>query len=639
LLLKDSCIKEDKIMVLTINPADAQAIQEDEAQLLSAILQATRGAIAFLNQPSQAPAAEPPEAIRIQMGRRLVYGWMADGQFRNELDANKMQAIFDAIQRPVSEGVDPEQYRGKVPAIEIRDGSTTLFREERDGTIAVNAIQFQLEQQATQEQEVQTPLSRASLEIPAEPLKPEPEQADSMELLNAEPEQETLQPNLSTVSEDRAGEVAQIADYLLNPLREESPIYDAVAVQGYQIKRDGNDITVSRENEPILMVDNGEITTNQLTQQDWETFQRLQPPSTVAQTTYQSNGKRSLVESGVLDSDTIQHDMLDAQQNKRNGIWTNTIPLNQDSLTLTADVVDANEVKKTQVQDASSPRDTGSLTVDVAEATSNGQTLPAIAVLERETAKLPDGPTQQLLQTTVKDWSQQVQGLQQGVRQGLGWLAARVEDWRHQQVARAALDLFNRGYERTGERAYQVGEYSVSFTGRNLYTLKDDKGELMQFQAFKSLVPGMTRQSIQVLSTNERLGSFQSKALQTMQQNKAFTPQGDLDVEAAYTTKTSKVEQIVTHFLQTKAQANIWDKEGGKFKLEIGEAGFIRITDKQEGRGVVFQRKDNKVSSKLGARDFAHFDRLASKMQQPQQAQPQAAASRASEKSPGLELE
>jgi hypothetical protein len=626
LLLKDSCIKEDKIMVLTINPADAQAIQEDEAQLLSAILQATRGAIAFLNQPPQAPAAEPPEAIRIQMGRRLVYGWMADGQFRNELDANKMQAIFDAIQRPVSDGAEPDKYKGKVPAIEIRDGSMNLFREERDGTITVNAIQFQLQQQATQEQDLQAPLSQPAVEAPLERPK-------------IEPESETRQPNFSTVSEGRAGEVAQIADYLLNPLREEQPIYDAVAVQGYQIKRDGNDITVSRENEPVLTTSNGEITTNQLTQQDWERFQRLQPQSTVAQTEAQSNGKRPLVESGVLDSDTIQHDMLDAQQNKRNGIWTNTIPLNQDSLTLTADVVDANEVKKTQVQDAPSPRDTGSLTVDVAEATSNSQTLPAIAVLERETAKLPDGPTQQLLQTTVKDWSQQVQGLQQGVRQGLGWLAARVEDWRQQQVARAALDLFNRGYERTGERAYQVGEYSVSFTGRNLYTLKDDKGELMQFQAFKSLVPGMTRQSIQVLSTNERLGSFQSKALQTMQQNKAFTPQGDLDVEAAYTTKTSKVEQIVTHFLQTKAQANIWDKEGGKFKLEIGEAGFIRITDKQEGRGVVFQRKDNKVSSKLGARDFAHFDRLASKMQQPQQAQPQAAASRASEKSPGLELE
>lgn len=608
-------------MVLTINPADAQAIQEDEAQLLSAILQASRGAIAFLNQPPQPATTEPPEAIRIQMGRRLIYGWMADGQFRNELDANKMQTIFDAIQRPVTEGVDPAKYRGKIPAIEIREGDTVLFREERDGTVTANAIQFQLEQQTTQEQETQAPqpLSEVplALETPLEPFA----------------EQKSSQPELSTVSTDKANDVAQIANDLLNPLKGKQPLYDAVSIKGYQINQDENGITIGREERPILVTSNGETITNRLTQQDWETFQSLQPRSTLTQNGYQRNGKHVLVESGVLDSDAIQHDILDAQQHKRNGIWTNTVPLNQDSLTLTADVVDANEIRKTQIQDVPLPRDTGSLTVDVAEATRNDQTLPAIAVLERETAKLPDGVTQQLLQTTTKDWSQQIQGLQQGLRQGVGWLAARVEDWQHQRIARAALELFNRGYERTGERIYQVGEYSVSFRGQNLYTLKDNKGELMRFQAFKSPLPGLPQQRIQVLSTHERLGRFQGKELQAMGQNKAFTPQGDLDVEAAYAAKTSRVEQIVTHFLQTRVQANVWDKEGGKFKLEIGEAGFLRITEKQEGRGVVFQREAGKVSSQLGARDFAHFDRLAAKMQQSEQ------TTRARQNTSGLELE
>lgn len=620
-------------MVLTINPADAQAIQEDEAQLLSAILQATRGAVAFLNQP-QTPTPEPAETIRIQMGRRLVYGQMANGQFRNELDANTMRTIFDAIQRPVSEGADPAKYRGKIPAIEIRDGDTILFREERDGTVSANAIQFQLEQQATQTKQTQT---EAQAQTPPEQSQ-EPAQATTQ----IETPQEPPKVDPLTVSVDQANSVAQAADYLLNPLREEQPVYDAVSIRGYQIKRDGNDITISRDNDPILVASNGKVTTNQVTQQDWEVFQQLQPRSTTTQVN-QQNGKHSLVESGVLDSDTIQHDILDAQQNKRNGIWTNTVPLNQDSLTYTADVVDATEAKKTQIQGTSLGQDTGSLTVDVAEATQNGHTLPAIAVLERETAKLPDGATQQLLQTTTKDWKQQIQGAQQGVRQGLGWLASRLEDWQHRQVARAALDLFNRGYERTGERSYQVGEYTVNFRGQNLYTLKDDKGELMRFQAFKSPIPGVTRQSIQVLSVGDRLGDFQGKELQGMQQNKTFTPQGDLDVEAAYTAKTSRVEQIVTHFLQAKVQANVWDKEGGKFKLEMGDAGFLRVTDKQEGRGVVFQRKDSKVSSKLGAKDFAHFDRLAAKMQQSEQqasSRPQAeATTRSRQKSSGLELE
>lgn len=612
-------------MVLTINPADAQAIQEDEVQLLSAILQATRGAITFLNSPPQS-AAEPPESIRIQMGRRLAYGWLADGQFRNELDANKMQAIFDAIQRPVAQSVDASDYKGKVPAIEIRDGSTVLFREERDGAVTVNAIQFQLQESQTK-RETQAQTSHNQAPDPAQTAVQTP--------------QKPVQVDLSFVSVEQANQVAQTADYLLNPLKEKQPIYDAVSVKGYQIRQNNDGIAISRGSEPILATSNGEVTTNRLTQQDWETFQHLQPQPSVAQNGYQQNGKPVLVESGVLDGTAIQHDMLDAQQNKRNGIWTNTAPLNQDSLTFTADLVDASEIKKAQIQDALLPSDTGSLTVDVAPATQNDQTLPAIAVLERATARLPNGATQQLLQTTTQDWSQQIQGLQQGVRQGLGWLASRIEDWRHQQVARAAFDLFNRGYERTGERAYQLGEYVVSFRGRNLFTLKDNKGELMRFQAVKSLIPGITRQGIQVLSTSERLGSFQGKELQAMQQNRGFTPQGDLDVEAAYNAKTSRVEQIVTQFLQTNVQANIWDKEGGRFKLEIGEAGLLRITDKQEGRGVVFQREAGQVFSQLGARDFAHFDRLAAKMQQSEQQilpQSQQATTRARQNTAGLEL-
>lgn len=613
-------------MVLTINPADAQAIQEDEVQLLSAILQATRGAITFLNPPPQPSAAEPPEAIRIQMGRRLVYGWLADGQFRNELDANKMQAIFDAIQRPVTPDVDASSYKGKVPAIEIRDGDRVLFREERDGAVTANAIQFQLAQDTQAKLEPQ-----AEAQIEATPAPVLAQAASSP--------QESLKIESPPVSLEQAERMAQTADYLLNPLKEQQPIYDSVSVRGYQIQQGEDGITVSRDGELILATSNGEITTNQVAQQDWDAFQSLEPrpnQTNITQNGYHQNGKPVLVESGVLDGDTMQHDLLDAQQNKRNGIWANTIPLNQDSLTFAADGVDASELQKTQIQDAPQPRDTGSLTVDVAPATQNDQILPAIAVLERATAKLPASVTQQLLQTTARDWGQQVQGLQQGLRQGLGWLAARVEDWRHQQIARAALDLFNRGYERTGERTYQLGEYSISLKGRNLYTLRNSKSELMRFQAFKPLIPGLTRQNIQVLSTSVRLGSFQAKEMQAMQQNRGFTPQGDLDVETAYNAKTSRVEQIVTQFLQTKVQANIWDKEGGKFKLEMGDGGMLRITDKQEDRDVVFQRDAGQVFSKLGARDFAHFDRLAAKMQQSEQPQPQTA--RVRQTTAGFEL-
>jgi hypothetical protein len=73
-------------MPFTVHPAETQAMQEDEAQLLTAIAQTTRSAISLLRQTQ--PQAQPkPEAPEIRMNGRQIYGAMADGQFRNELNA------------------------------------------------------------------------------------------------------------------------------------------------------------------------------------------------------------------------------------------------------------------------------------------------------------------------------------------------------------------------------------------------------------------------------------------------------------------------------------------------------------------------------------------------------------------------
>jgi hypothetical protein len=133
-------------MAFTINPAEAQAMQEDQAQLLGAITHATRSLLSTLNQPTVAEDI-PPKSLRIQMGRRVVYGLVTKGEFRNELDNDRLTTIFDALQRPATRGIDAEKYRGRVPAIEIREGDHVLFREERDGVVTVNQIQFQIERQ------------------------------------------------------------------------------------------------------------------------------------------------------------------------------------------------------------------------------------------------------------------------------------------------------------------------------------------------------------------------------------------------------------------------------------------------------------------------------------------------------------
>lgn len=136
----------------------------------------------------------------------------------------------------------------------------------------------------------------------------------------------------------------------------------------------------------------------------------------------------------------------------------------------------------------------------------------------------------------------------------------------------------------------------------------------MSFKASKSL---LQRQTIQVLATGDRLGTSHQQQLRNLQFNSALMPQGSLGSETVYATKISRVEQTVKDFLRGHVGANVWDKEGGRFKLEVGD-DFLRITDKQGDRGTVFQRQEGQVFSKLGPGDFKHFERLAARMQQMQ---------------------
>jgi hypothetical protein len=138
-------------MSFTVHPAEAQAMQEDTAQLLNAISQTTRTAIGLLKQP---PAQQKPESPEIRMNGRIIYGAMADGQIRNELSPEKLQGLLDSLQQPKTEGVDPKQYKGRTAAIEIRDAGIILFRQEKDSTVTVNQFQHQQTQKQSSQIEM-----------------------------------------------------------------------------------------------------------------------------------------------------------------------------------------------------------------------------------------------------------------------------------------------------------------------------------------------------------------------------------------------------------------------------------------------------------------------------------------------------
>lgn len=93
---------------------------------------------------------KPEDALRIWMssGRdervlRQIFGPMANGQHRNDLTQERMRILLDALQLPVNENVDLTHYHRRRPAIEIKIGDTTLYRQERDGVVTINEIQQQ----------------------------------------------------------------------------------------------------------------------------------------------------------------------------------------------------------------------------------------------------------------------------------------------------------------------------------------------------------------------------------------------------------------------------------------------------------------------------------------------------------------
>jgi hypothetical protein len=565
-------------MPFTIRPDAAQAMQEDEAQLISAIAQVAQHVPAILKLAANNSASNARgDSLRIKMGRRLVYGQLADGPFRHELDANSLKVIADALQRPVTPDVDPEKYANKVPAIEIFQGDILLFREERDGTVTTNEIQFQVEQES---QPIQKNQPRQEAQPSPETKTPQISVPVSGVLLDKEANSEVSQDSTeNTFSANKADHILRTAEYLINPLRAPSGMYDAVSVSGYQIKQSDQHITVSQGERLILVARGGEVMSDQVTGQDWAALSQIQIPERFPKPA----------------QETVSQPQVTAPQPAL--------------------------VEPPHIQNGAVTAETQILEPNLAVEATNQQSA-ALSVLEREIQKLPESPTRKLLQATLQDWQQQVAPwLSTRLEKGLNWLQAQQSALQNQRLASAVQRLFERGYERTGEHSYQVRGCTINREGQNLYVLKDADGELMKFKTSKIL--GLGRR-LEVLSVSDRLTLDQRHNLLSAQFNPTVAPQSSLDIETVYAKKTRQVETVTRQFLKNFAYAKVWSKENGQFKLEVGQGDLLRITDKRNGRGVIFQRHNGEVFSKLGSQDFAHFERLAARMQEMASSQNQA---------------
>ncbi|MEO1744313.1 MAG: hypothetical protein AAFR99_21235, partial [Cyanobacteria bacterium J06629_9] len=71
-------------MPFVVRAEEALAMQEDEAQLLVALSQVTQRLYASMNGRSLGKKPDVPlaDSLRVHMGRRVVYGQLADGTRR-----------------------------------------------------------------------------------------------------------------------------------------------------------------------------------------------------------------------------------------------------------------------------------------------------------------------------------------------------------------------------------------------------------------------------------------------------------------------------------------------------------------------------------------------------------------------------
>jgi hypothetical protein len=82
--------------------------------------------------------------LRVQKGRRAIYGQTQRG-FRQDLGQEDIKALDELISQPTSNSSQAQPSRS-VPNYQISVGDEVLFRSERDGTVSVNRMQLENQQ-------------------------------------------------------------------------------------------------------------------------------------------------------------------------------------------------------------------------------------------------------------------------------------------------------------------------------------------------------------------------------------------------------------------------------------------------------------------------------------------------------------
>ena len=221
-------------------------------------------------------------------------------------------------------------------------------------------------------------------------------------------------------------------------------------------------------------------------------------------------------------------------------------------------------------------------------------------VADRQIAHLPKQQLRQFIQRMVQGTAT--------------WLNQSLSDWQLKTIAHTAQRAFQRGYDRTGEESYQVGDFTVSQQQENQFIVRDRSGTVLQFQTASGKVKLMEMSDSLREATGDR--STQALIQTAIAQLSSNVPQGRHEADFAF--RVSEAEQTVRDFL-AYMKTSVWDYEQGKFRLEVVN-NQVLITSKQDGRGQIHgaakvMQKNNREKlvpqpTRLTWKDLEHLDRI-----------------------------
>ena len=519
----------------------------------------------------------PDLDIRIQYGKngRIILGELASGEQRNEVNQDRAELILSALEKPAVDGFDLSPYSGRKPMLEIINKGETLFRQERDGTISINALchEQELSQKVTLESSVQAELSSSDIVMAAR-------------------------------------RVAQAAEELMNPLWQEKPATTVAEIGSYTLHLDRDTLTVSKDENVLVQIVDGQIQPSQeVTSGDVQAFEG-----------WARNGEGIWEEQKVLLEDMPSF------------MWQANSQVSETSESHHTNALEVAKQQIAQLQESNSKAFFQSLFEDLSKqavqavqqnlSSDQFRTTQKMVVEGAKTAfqTVKQGLESDQFKTFQKQTAQALQDRAEkaietaghGLERAGQWLTSRPEAIREHRAARTAYELFEQGFARTQEHRYELNGFNVELQGRNNFTLRDavTNQELLRFKAEKLLF-GEPR--ITILSKAEAgISHEQYQAIDQVRQD-IESVRGSQIAEARHAQKSAafgSAARMVAEFNETN------DYSGKHYRIQISQDS-LTITTK-DGRGTIYQQQGDQVKSRLEQQDFGRFAQAIKTIEQQQ---------------------